>query len=1124
MMLANALSWVKRNQVEDGGVFVSSVRRNFYPEVSGYFIPTLLSCGERQIARKFATTLMNYQNQDGSFSGPDGGHGIAFDTCQVIRGWVSILDEMPELEDPVRKACKWIIDRSELSGRLPLPDPISLWSMGKRGMVSEAVHLYGLPALITAGQKLGELSYRRFVTRSRDYYLRNCDLVNFHQPNMLTHFFAYIHEALIDLGAEDKARAAMQHIYELQAPNGAIPAYRDVKWICTPGQIQLALIWYKLGEYELGNSALAFIERLINPSGGFFGSYGIAAEYFPGEEISWATKFYIDATWMKIQQFFNKENLIFPDKIDAKDERLTTICDQVGDINGKTVLDVGCGKGRFLSALKNQYPEARLVGIDMSEELLQCVPSNIETHHGTMLNMPFEENQFDFVFSVEALEHAVQIGQALREMSRVLKPGGKLIVIDKNIEHWGKFETPVWEKWFEPDRLKAEIEKHCDAVHWKHIGYDVSPVPDGLFVVWWGDKKLSAQIKTSPNYSSVQHGQIKRLDPDSWHESIIGKSIPEEIAARVKSNQLPDWFPVLEELTQEGNRVLELGSGTGELSAALALRGRNVCLLDYSSSSLDFSKKLFELLGIRASKFVQADITRRFPFDSNEFDLVWSSGLLEHFDEIEVRHILKESQRVTKSKVLSLVPNARSIAYRIGKWNQEATGKWLWGYEKPILSLKREFELVGLTAIEEKTVAPFHSLEFLSANELGEAKAEFRRFYQSISSDELESLNQGYLIRTVGQKQKKLKLGIVPSDPIEAYEAAGYGSWLKEYYNPLHFFDEVYCVSPLETRAKYVHGMHVVPTSEKDFHFKIRELGLDVIRAYGGFWPSDLVCSNKLPDLPTIVSVHDSNPSMLNDSVLKADHVISLSKAIKDVLVARGVAPENIHDFKNRVDLNIFKPLNDKQDQYRFRKKFDSKYLILHVGRKSEEKNLETLIEALRFLGKDFAAIFIGRGDDEQYKEVASELGVLSQCFFIDSVPNEQLPKFYSYCDCMCTPSKWEGFGIVFIEALACNSVVITSDIAPMNEYIENGVNGLLVKEFENPDKLASQIFRACKDNALRKSLKKNARKAARHFSKDIVDALEVEIYKKILSMDRTGNFAAQQMDMECQNLHGCTS
>ena len=55
-----------------------------------------------------------------------------------------------------------------------------------------------------------------------------------------------------------------------------------------------------LGETARANQAIAFLERLQNPSGGFFGSYGVAADYFPAEEISWASAAAVDACQRRI--------------------------------------------------------------------------------------------------------------------------------------------------------------------------------------------------------------------------------------------------------------------------------------------------------------------------------------------------------------------------------------------------------------------------------------------------------------------------------------------------------------------------------------------------------------------------------------------------------------------------------------------------------------------------------------------------------------------------------------------------------------------------------------------------------------------------------------------------------
>ena len=67
-----------------------------------------------------------------------------------------------------------------------------------------------------------------------------------------------------------------------------------MSWVCATGLAQLAIAWWKLGQREPAQRAFRCLQRLQNPSGGFYGSYGAGAQYFPRQEISWAAKFFID--------------------------------------------------------------------------------------------------------------------------------------------------------------------------------------------------------------------------------------------------------------------------------------------------------------------------------------------------------------------------------------------------------------------------------------------------------------------------------------------------------------------------------------------------------------------------------------------------------------------------------------------------------------------------------------------------------------------------------------------------------------------------------------------------------------------------------------------------------------
>ena len=91
---------------------------------------------------------------------------------------------------------------------------------------------------------------------------------------------------------------------------------------------------------------------------------------------------------------------------------------------------------------------------------------------------------FDAAYATESLEHAVEIEAAVREICRVVRPGGRIVVIDKNVEQAGRLTTPEWEKWFGRRELEALLARHCKEVSSEFISYWADVAPDGLFLAW----------------------------------------------------------------------------------------------------------------------------------------------------------------------------------------------------------------------------------------------------------------------------------------------------------------------------------------------------------------------------------------------------------------------------------------------------------------------------------------------------------------------------------------------------------------------------------------------------------------------------------------------------------------
>jgi SAM-dependent methyltransferase len=201
------------------------------------------------------------------------------------------------------------------------------------------------------------------------------------------------------------------------------------------------------------------------------------------------------------------------------------------------------------------------------------------------------------------------------------------------------------------------------------------------------------------------------LAPEEWADVLLKRAM--RSGCREFEKEVVPGPSSLLNLTGRTGTLLDLGSGRGEHCAFLALHGRDTTLTDWSSENLSFSMKLFGILGIQG-RFLRTDITAPLPFKNDSFDTVFSCGVFEYFTDMEIKSILREAFRVSRKKVIILVPNALSIAYRVGKWYMEKTKRWPWGGERPFRTLKPSFRAVTKGKLSEFTVDAQNSLNFLT--------------------------------------------------------------------------------------------------------------------------------------------------------------------------------------------------------------------------------------------------------------------------------------------------------------------------------------------------------------------------------------------------------------------------
>jgi SAM-dependent methyltransferase len=109
---------------------------------------------------------------------------------------------------------------------------------------------------------------------------------------------------------------------------------------------------------------------------------------------------------------------------------------------GKT-LDVGCGLGELIELYKDSY------GVDSNRFVVEyCKSRGLKCSVGSVYNIPFKDGEFDTVVAVHLLEHLDKPEEALRELKRVLRKGGKLILIVPNRKGYNRDKTHAryWDK------------------------------------------------------------------------------------------------------------------------------------------------------------------------------------------------------------------------------------------------------------------------------------------------------------------------------------------------------------------------------------------------------------------------------------------------------------------------------------------------------------------------------------------------------------------------------------------------------------------------------------------------------------------------------------------------------
>lgn len=230
---------------------------------------------------------------------------------------------------------------------------------------------------------------------------------------------------------------------------------------------------------------------------------------------------------------------------------------------------------------------------------------------------------------------------------------------------------------------------------------------------------------------------------------------------------------------------------------------------------------------------------------------------------------------------------------------------------------------------------------------------------------------------------------------------------------------------------------------------------------------------------------------MILDAARDCAAMITVCAALKDAIVGLGGTAGKITVMRNGVDLALFKP----EDRQKARGDFgmNSTFAMASVGHLIERKGHHLVIEALPQI-PDAELYIAGAGEEEsRLRALADRLNVAQRVHFLGAIAQSKLRTLYSAADCLVLASSREGWANVLLEAMACGTPVVASNVWGTPEVVATPEAGVLMDE-----RSAVGIVRAV--GRLRQSLPHRAavRRYAEGFSWSATSEAQLALFRQI--------------------------
>jgi glycosyltransferase involved in cell wall biosynthesis len=211
--------------------------------------------------------------------------------------------------------------------------------------------------------------------------------------------------------------------------------------------------------------------------------------------------------------------------------------------------------------------------------------------------------------------------------------------------------------------------------------------------------------------------------------------------------------------------------------------------------------------------------------------------------------------------------------------------------------------------------------------------------------------------------------------------------------------------------------------------------------------------------------------------IKKADHITAISSGLADY-ARRYNSRAGITIIPNGVDPDLFKKTqNSVRDKLGIGK---DENVVITVSRLVPKNGVDILVGAIseisREMTKNIRLVIIGDGPDHnKIRKMAVGLDVYDKIIFTGTVPYQDLPGYLSAADMFVRPSRSEGLGSAFLEAMAVGLPVIATPVGGIQDFIVDKETGFFWKDSQGS--LAEKIMEVFKNPALREKVASNARK-----------------------------------------------